>query len=111
MHSSDLKPVTCARTTFTATSNGAPIADAPALPKNGLLLPVEYHTAQQEYSQRRSVPYLIEQQAAETPEAVALVAGKERLSYQELNRRANQLAHYLKKLSVGTKTLVGCCID
>ncbi|HZO75288.1 MAG TPA: non-ribosomal peptide synthetase [Ktedonobacteraceae bacterium] len=83
----------------------------PALSKNSQLLPVEYYTAQQEHLQRRSVPLLIEKQAEATPEAIALVAGHERLSYHELNRRANQLAHYLRTLGVGPETLVGCCID
>ncbi len=111
MYSESNKPIIDAHTTFTAISAGASIANTPAFPKNGQRLPVEYHTAQQEYLQRRSVPHLIEQQAEATPDAIALVAGKERLSYRELNRRANQLAHYLKTLGVGPEILVGCCID
>ncbi|HLG61269.1 MAG TPA: non-ribosomal peptide synthetase [Ktedonosporobacter sp.] len=111
MYSESNKATTCAHTTFTTISNGASIPGAPALTKNDRLLPVEYHPAQQEHLQRRSVPLLIEQQAAATPEAIALVAGKERLSYRDLNRRANQLAHYLRKLGVGPEKLVGCCLD
>jgi len=111
MYHESNKAITCAHTTFTPISNGASITGTPALSQNSQLLPVEYSTAQQEYLQRRSVPHLIEQQAAATPEAIALVAGKERLSYQELNRRANQLAHYLRMLGVGPETLVGCCIE
>ncbi|HEU5228508.1 MAG TPA: amino acid adenylation domain-containing protein [Ktedonobacteraceae bacterium] len=102
------KATTCAHTSLTAGSNGA---DALALPANRQPLLVEWNTAQQEHGQRRSVPQLIEQRAAATPDATALVAGNQRLSYRELNRRANQLAHYLRTLGVGAETLVGCCID
>ena len=41
---------------------------------------------------------LFEEQVERTPEAVALSFENERLTYGELNRRANQLAHYLRKL-------------
>ena len=42
---------------------------------------------------------------------MALVCGDERLTYRELNRRANQLAHHLQALGVGPETLVGICVD
>jgi amino acid adenylation domain-containing protein len=48
-----------------------------------------------------------EEQAARTPHAEALVAGTERLTYEELNRRANQLAHHLRRLGVGPEVRVG----
>ncbi|MDF3055917.1 MAG: non-ribosomal peptide synthetase [Rariglobus sp.] len=46
-------------------------------------------------------------QAAVTPDAEALVVGHERLTYGELNRRANRVAHRLRALGVGPETLVG----
>lgn len=52
-----------------------------------------------------------EQQAARTPTAVALVCGDTRLTYEELNRRANQLAHYLQQRGVGPETPVALCLE
>ncbi|HEV2246785.1 MAG TPA: amino acid adenylation domain-containing protein [Terriglobia bacterium] len=50
---------------------------------------------------------LIEEQAAQTPNQVALVFEQREIAYDELNRRANQLANYLKGLGVGPDVLVG----
>jgi amino acid adenylation domain-containing protein/non-ribosomal peptide synthase protein (TIGR01720 family) len=52
------------------------------------------------------LPSLFEAQAAHRPEAVALVEGTQQLSYQQLNRRANQLAHRLQQLGVRPETRV-----
>ena len=54
---------------------------------------------------------LFEQQVEQTPDAVAVVYEAEQLSYDELNRRANQLAHYLQKLGVGPEVKVGLCVE
>jgi amino acid adenylation domain-containing protein len=54
---------------------------------------------------------LFEQQAAAKSEAVAVVLNDERLTYRELNERANQLAHYLLRLGVGPESLVGVCLE
>ena len=53
------------------------------------------------------LPDLIEEQVRRTPQAVALVFGDQKISYEELNRRANRLAHYLMALGVRPDTLVG----
>ncbi len=50
---------------------------------------------------------LFEAQAARTPEATALVFGEERWTYQDLNRRANRLAHHLRRLGAGPEQRVG----
>ena len=55
--------------------------------------------------------HVFEAQVEQTPNAIALVFENERLTYGELNQRANQLAHYLKKLDVGRGTLVGICME
>lgn len=54
---------------------------------------------------------LFERQAALTPDHVALQDEDERLSYRELNERANQLAHYLQKLGVGPESAVGVFVE
>src|SRR5262249_51176093 len=54
---------------------------------------------------------LFEGQVRKTPEAVAVVFENDFLSYAELNRRANRLAHYLRGLGVRPETLVGICIE
>ena len=46
---------------------------------------------------------LFEEQAQRTPEAVAVVFEEQQLTYRELNRRANQLAHHLRALGVGRR--------
>ena len=52
-----------------------------------------------------------ETQAGLTPEAIALVAEEQAVSYGELNERANQLAHYLGEQGVGVETLVAVCLE
>jgi non-ribosomal peptide synthetase component F len=54
---------------------------------------------------------LFEQQVEKTPNAVAVVFEDKQLTYQQLNNRANQLAHYLRTLGVGPDVLVGICIE
>ncbi len=58
----------------------------------------------------RALHQLFEAQAEHTPEQVAVVHEGVALSYAELNRRANQLAHHLRKLGVGPNGLVGICM-
>jgi amino acid adenylation domain-containing protein len=53
---------------------------------------------------------LLEAQVERTPDAVAVVFEDEQLTYFDLNRKANQVAHYLGLLGVGPETLVGICI-
>jgi amino acid adenylation domain-containing protein len=61
--------------------------------------------------ERRCLHELFVEQAARTPEAVAVSSGSERISYRELDRRSNQLARLLNVLGVETGTFVGICLD
>jgi amino acid adenylation domain-containing protein len=72
---------------------------------------VEWNSKPTDYPRDRCVPQLFELQAERTPNATAVVFENERLTYSELNRRANQLAHYLVKLGVGPDVLVGILVE
>ncbi|WP_242045553.1 MULTISPECIES: non-ribosomal peptide synthetase family protein [unclassified Calothrix] len=58
-----------------------------------------------------SIHQLVELQVSQTPDAVAVVFENEQLTYQQLNQKANQLAHYLRTLGVKPETVVGVCIE
>ena len=64
-----------------------------------------------------SLRELFERQARQTPEALAVILpatadrGLQQINYAELNQRANQLAHHLKKLGVGPEVCVGLCLE
>ncbi|HEX7238763.1 MAG TPA: amino acid adenylation domain-containing protein, partial [Longimicrobiaceae bacterium] len=60
---------------------------------------------------RGCVHELVAAQAARTPEAVAVVFADERVSYAGLDRRANALAHHLRRLGVEPETRVGVCLE
>ncbi|MBV9124021.1 MAG: AMP-binding protein, partial [Planctomycetes bacterium] len=62
---------------------------------------LDFNATQTNYPQVHLLPELIEDQVRRRPEAVALVFEDQQLTYQELNRRANQLAHFLQKQGVG----------
>lgn len=61
--------------------------------------------------QVHTVHHLIETQAFSSPDAIAAIFKTETITYQELNRRANQLAHYLRTLGVQEETFVGICVE
>src|SRR5262249_11375039 len=54
---------------------------------------------------------LFEQQMALRPDDTAIVFEEQRLSFRELNERANRLAHHLQNRGVGPDVLVGVCLD
>ena len=56
------------------------------------------------------VQQLVAARATVSPQALALAAGSESLTYTELDSRANQLAHHLKSLGAGPDQLVGLCM-
>lgn len=70
-----------------------------------------WNATQQDYPRDVCVPQLVANQAAATPGAIALVANDQAITYRELNRQANQLAHYLQSLDVGPNVLVGVCLE
>ncbi|NOJ91095.1 amino acid adenylation domain-containing protein, partial [Myxococcus xanthus] len=63
------------------------------------------------YPREASLGVLFEQQVQRTPDAVAVEYEDRRLTYGELNRRANQLAHHLRSMGVGPEVRVGLCVE
>jgi len=59
----------------------------------------------------KTIQQLFESQAASTPAAPALVSGEQELTYEELNTRANQLAHLLRRRGVGPDVCVALCME
>ena len=59
----------------------------------------------------RAIHQWFESQAAQVPEHVALVFDEQELTYSQLNRQANQLAHYLRSHPIQPDTLIGLCIE
>ncbi len=72
---------------------------------------VEWNNTCTEYPQNKCIHDLFAQQVELTPNAVALVCADQQITYQELNQKANQLAHYLQSLGVGAEVLVGICVE
>lgn len=71
---------------------------------------VEWNNTQADSPSDKCIYQLFEEQVERTPDAVAVVFENQQLTYQQLNCRANQLAHYLRSLGVKPDTLVGICV-
>lgn len=73
----------------------------------------EWNDTRTEYPLGETIPALFEVQVRRSPGATALVSACEEqaLTYDELNRRANQLAHHLRKLGVRRETIVGIYLE
>ncbi|MDQ6651918.1 MAG: amino acid adenylation domain-containing protein, partial [Acidobacteriota bacterium] len=72
---------------------------------------VEWNNTSSDYPAETCVQKLFEEQVDASPTSVALLFGEQQMTYQELNIRANQLAHYLRKKGVGPETRVGICVE
>jgi amino acid adenylation domain-containing protein len=72
---------------------------------------VEWNNTEAEYPFDKCIHQLFEAQVERSPDAVAVVFKGEQLTYQELNAKANQLAHYLRSLGVKPEVLVGICVE
>ncbi|HSE18773.1 MAG TPA: amino acid adenylation domain-containing protein [Pyrinomonadaceae bacterium] len=72
---------------------------------------VEWNQTAAEYPRDVCIHELFARVVEQQPDAVAAVFNDEQLSYTELDRRSNQLAHYLKDAGVRAGDLVGICLD
>ena len=89
-----------------------------SISKLPLLTPREQHqlltdwiNTKADYPEDRCIHELFEEQVGRTPKAIAVIFGKQTIPYQELNRRANKLAHHLRSLGVDPEVLVGICTE
>ena len=71
----------------------------------------EWNATASDFPDDRPIHRLFEEQAARTPQTVAVQVGDQRVTYRELDTRANQLAHYLRAHGVGPEVRVGVCLD
>jgi amino acid adenylation domain-containing protein/non-ribosomal peptide synthase protein (TIGR01720 family) len=72
---------------------------------------VEWNRTQTAYPHESCFHHLFEQRVRRSPDAVAVECGDERLTYDELNRRANQLGRYLRRLGGGPEMLVAIFLE
>ncbi len=72
---------------------------------------VEWNRTESPYPTNKCVHQLFEEQVAKRPQAVAVGDEDRQISYEELNRRANRLAHYFAKMGVGPEVRVGICME
>ena len=68
-------------------------------------------STRRQYPADTNIVHLFEEQVQINPSKAALVFGSSTLTYEELNRKANQLAHYLKQSGVGPETIVPVCVN
>ena len=96
------------------------VVDAPERPISALpllsagereRLLVDWNRTDTSYPQDKCLHQLVEEQVARTPERVAAEAGGRQLTYAQLNERANQLAHTLRKRGVGPGQLAGVAVE
>jgi amino acid adenylation domain-containing protein/thioester reductase-like protein/non-ribosomal peptide synthase protein (TIGR01720 family) len=72
---------------------------------------VEFNDTQTDYPKGKCIHHLFEEQVERTPDRFAVTFENQQLTYQELNNRANQLAHHLKKQGVEPEVLVGIWME
>ncbi len=72
---------------------------------------VEWNDTAADYPKDKCIHQLFEEQVERTPDAIALEFEDKQITYRELNRRANQLAHHLISLGIGPEKLVGICVE
>lgn len=75
------------------------------------LLITEWNNTHLAYPKHLCLHQLIERQVEQTPDAAAVVFEDRQLTYRQLNNRANQLAHRLRRLGVGAETRVGIYME
>jgi len=94
------------------TNPNAHVADLPLLTtaqRKRIL--IDWNATNAEFPYQTSIHQLFREQAQRTPHELAIVCDTTRLTFAELNARANQLAHYLRKRGVGPEVRVAICVE
>ncbi|HLO87427.1 MAG TPA: AMP-binding protein, partial [Nostocaceae cyanobacterium] len=71
----------------------------------------DFNQTQVDYSPTKCIHELFAEQAIKNPDHIAVVYENQQITYRELNRKANQLAHYLQKQGVKPDIVVGLCLE
>jgi amino acid adenylation domain-containing protein len=88
------------------------VADIDVLPKaEKQLMLTQWNDAGAEYPKGLCIHNLLEQQAEQHPDNVAVICGSKQLTFAQLNHQSNQLAHHLLTLGVKPDTLIGLSIE
>ena len=72
---------------------------------------VEWNDTHKDFGRLAPLHRLFQQQVARTPDRLAVVCGDQQITYAALDRRSNQLGHYLRRLGAGAEALVGICMS
>jgi amino acid adenylation domain-containing protein len=72
---------------------------------------IDFNQTKTAEPEHECIQHWFEQQCDRTPDNIAVIYQNQQLTYGELNTKANQLAHYLQQLGVGSDVLVGICIE
>ncbi|HEY0728959.1 MAG TPA: non-ribosomal peptide synthetase, partial [Pyrinomonadaceae bacterium] len=89
----------------------ARLSELPLLTKEEQEQVREWNQTTSEYERDQCVQQLVETAVARQPDAIAISYGAEQITYRELNTRANQLAHHLRRQGVGPDVRVGVLVD
>ncbi|MBE7150057.1 amino acid adenylation domain-containing protein, partial [Bacillus mycoides] len=81
----------------------------PSLEREKLL--IEWNQTEQDFKVDICPHHLFEEQAQKTPDKIAIVSKYNQLTFSELNRRANQLAHHLRSIGIKPEVPVGICME
>ncbi len=89
-----------------------PIADLPWMaPAEQQRIVAEWNQTETDFPRDRTIHELFEETVAAVPDRPAVSFKGAKMTYQELNDRANQLAHHLRAAKVGPDTLVALCLE
>jgi non-ribosomal peptide synthetase component F/acyl carrier protein len=87
------------------------ISSLPMLTEQELNTIKEWHQIDSEYSKNACLHQLFEERVEKTPDAIAIVFEDRQLTYQQLNQKANQIAHYLHSQGIKPEDKIGLCVD